>query len=160
MNIKIEPITNEQDHDVARIITQVGKEFGAIGEGFGPSDPEVAQMSHYYSLETKSQYFVATLDGHIVGCGGIAKFNKSDETCELRKLFLLPESRGHGIGRQLTEVCLQFAQTQGYKQCYLDTLASMSAAISLYETVGFKHLDKPLEGTIHGGCDIWMLKAL
>ncbi|WP_282166842.1 GNAT family N-acetyltransferase [Shewanella japonica] len=158
MNIEIKPITPNQDQSVADIIAKVGTEFGAIGEGFGPSDPEVSQMSRYYSLENKSQYYVATLNGQIVGCGGIAKFNDSEQTCELRKLFLLPESRGFGIGRKLTKVCLDFAQSQGYEQCYLDTLASMKAAISLYESMGFTHLDKPLTGTIHGGCDIWMLK--
>jgi len=36
----------------------------------------------------------------------------------------------------------------------------MKSAISLYEKLGFIHLDKPLAGTIHSGCDVWMLKDL
>jgi putative acetyltransferase len=36
----------------------------------------------------------------------------------------------------------------------------MTSAISLYEKLGFKHLAKPLAGTIHNGCDVWMLSEL
>jgi putative acetyltransferase len=35
----------------------------------------------------------------------------------------------------------------------------MTSAIALYEKLGFTHLERPLDGTIHGGCDVWMLKA-
>ncbi|WP_153915896.1 GNAT family N-acetyltransferase [Shewanella sp. TC10] len=160
MNIIIKPISVEQDADVAKIIKAVGKEFGAVGEGFGPSDAEVDAMSQHYITEQRAQYLVASVDGEIVGGAGIASFNGSTDICELRKLFLLPQSRGLGLGKQLTQQCISFAKEFGYSQCYLDTLASMTSAIALYEKQGFKHLDKPLDGTIHGGCDIWMLKSL
>lgn len=160
MKIIISAVIPEQDAQVASIIKRVGEEFGAIGEGFGPSDPEVEQMSQYYHQENKSVYLVATIDNKVVGGAGIAKFNDDSEICELRKLFLLPESRGLGLGKELTEQCLNFAIEMGFKQCYLDTLASMTSAIALYEKMGFSHLDKALIGTIHGGCDIWMIKQL
>ncbi|GIU52913.1 GNAT family N-acetyltransferase [Shewanella sp. KT0246] len=160
MNIIIKPISADQDTAVANIIKAVGKEFGAVGEGFGPSDAEVEQMSQHYFPEQKSIYLVAFVDGEIVGGAGIAPFNNARDTCELRKLFLLPQSRGLGLGNRLTQECLDFATKAGFKQCYLDTLTSMSAAIRLYEKVGFKHLSQPLDGTIHGGCDVWMLKQL
>jgi len=157
---KIKPILPAQDKNIADIIVNVGKEYGAIGEGFGPSDPEVMSMSQYYNDARSCQYLVATLNEEIVGGCGIAAFNQSLEISELRKLFLLPASRGMGIGKALTIECLRFAQNSGYKQCYLDTLKNMTSAISLYEKLGFKHLHSPLEGTIHNGCDVWMLKAL
>ncbi|MDO6677469.1 MULTISPECIES: GNAT family N-acetyltransferase [unclassified Shewanella] len=160
MKIVIEPIISQQDQQVAAIIESVGKEFGAIGEGFGPSDAEVAHMSQYYHAKDRSIYLVACVDNQVVGGAGIAKFNGDNKICELRKLFLLPETRGLGLGKRLTEQCLTFAKANGFEQCYLDTLNSMTAAITLYEKMGFQHLDKPLVGTIHGGCDVWMLKSL
>jgi len=99
----------------------VGAEFGAIGDGFGPSDAEVENMSMHYLKEDHAVYFVAKLEGEIVGGGGVALFSQEDEmkaVCELRKLFLLPKARG------------------------------------------FAHLDAPLQSSIHGGCDVWMLKEL
>ncbi|PKG83788.1 GNAT family N-acetyltransferase [Colwellia sp. 75C3] len=160
MSYEIKPIKAHQDLQVCEIIKKVGAEFGAVGEGFGPSDAEVNAMSEHYKNEDASCYLVATIEEKIVGGCGIAAFNDSDEICELRKLFLLPESRGLGLGKKLTDHCLAFAKAQGYKQCYLDTLTSMTSAISLYENLGFIHLDNPLAGTIHSGCDVWMLKQL
>src|SRR5690625_2742179 len=104
-------------------------------------------------------------DGHVTGVQTcalpiFAGFNGSREICELRKLFLLKESRGLGVGKALVVKCLEYARQKGYKECYLDTLSSMKSAIALYEKFGFVHLDRPLEGTIHNGCDVWMLKKL
>jgi putative acetyltransferase len=145
---------------VCDIIKKVGEEYRVMGEGFGPSDSEVNAMSKNYSDESSSRYLVAIVKGRVVGGGGVAAFNGSNEVCELRKLFLLPESRGRGLGKILSEDCLAYAKSKGYKRCYLDTLTSMKSAISLYEKLGFKYLDKPLEGIIHKGCNVWMLKEL
>lgn len=160
MCYKIKEIKPLDDTAIGNIIKKVGEEYGAIGDGFGPSDAEVNAMSQHYADENASRYFIATIKGNIVGGCGIAAFNGSNDVCELRKLFLLPESRGLGLGKKLTEDCLKYAQHKGYTKCYLDTLKSMQSAISLYEKLGFKHLDKSLAGTIHNGCDVWMLKAL
>lgn len=160
MSYSIQEIKPQHDASICEIITSVGKEFGAIGEGFGPSDAEVEFMSQYYNDESSSRYLVASVGDYLVGGCGVAPFSQRDDVCELRKLFLLPESRGLGIGKQLITDCLEYAKYKGYRKCYLDTLASMAQAINLYEKLGFRHLTKPLEGTIHGGCDIWMLKDL
>ncbi len=117
-------------------------------------------MSRHYDRKSNSIYFVATLNGQAVGGGGIAAFNGSSEICELRKLFLLPGNRGQGLGKELTLKCLAQARGMGYSQCYLDTLSSMKPAISLYEKLGFRHLQRPLNGTDHHGCDVWMIKKL
>ncbi|MDJ0707254.1 MAG: GNAT family N-acetyltransferase [Leptolyngbyaceae cyanobacterium MO_188.B28] len=160
MNYSIDIIAPENDKQICEIIMQVGKEFGAIGEGFGPSDAEVQAMSRYYLDALSSRYFVAKIDGKIVGGGGVAAFNGNTEICELKKLFLAPEGRGFGFGKTITEQCLNYARTKGYKKCYLDTLSSMKAAICLYEKMGFSRLAKPIDGTIHSGCDVWMIKEL
>lgn len=160
MEISIQKITRNDDSSICNIIKCVGAEFGAIGEGFGPSDSEVLHMSKYYTHEFKSLYLVARVDGVIVGGCGVAPFAQRDDICELRKLFLLPESRGVGIGRKLVSECLTYATLQKFDRCYLDTLKNMNSAICLYESMGFEHLSKPLEESLHSGCDIWMMKKL
>ncbi|MFH7566056.1 GNAT family N-acetyltransferase [Oceanimonas smirnovii] len=150
-------ITPADDAAICRIIQCVGAEFGAVGEGFGPGDAEVQCMSRHYRPENNSRYFVARLNGEIVGGAGIAPLGN---ICELKKLFLLPGARGHGLGRQLAEACLAFATERGFTACYLDTLGNMTAAIRLYEQLGFQHLEAPLVASEHGGCDVWMLKQL
>lgn len=160
MTYRITEINAQQDSAICEIIKQVGVEHGAVGDGFGPSDAEVLCMSEHYQGKNGCLYLVATVNGVVVGGAGISAFNDSDQICELRKLFLLPQSRGLGIGRALAEKCLSYAKSKGYKDCYLDTLSTMRPAISLYEKLGFIHLSQPLDGTIHGGCDVWMIKSL
>jgi putative acetyltransferase len=160
MTISLQAISPIYDQDVKQIIKTVGAEFGAVGEGFGPSDAEVEQMSQFYTPDSGSYYLIAVENDIVIGGAGIAPFNESESICELKKLFLLPQARGKGIGKKLTEQCLNFAKSFGYQQCYLDTLSNMTDAIKLYEAFGFTHLSSPLEGTIHNGCDVWMLKTL
>ncbi|MEH6472045.1 MAG: GNAT family N-acetyltransferase [Halopseudomonas sp.] len=156
----LQTIRPEFDDAIANIIRQGGIEYGAMGEGFGPSDAEVSAMSRHYQPEQGSLYRIATIAGQVVGGCGIAPFNGSATVCELRKLFLLPTSRGLGIGKALALECLAFGRDQGYQQCYLDTLKPMTTAIALYQSLGFEHLNQPLDGTLHDGCDVWMLKQL
>ncbi|MCK6265118.1 GNAT family N-acetyltransferase [Vibrio sp. ZSDE26] len=158
--LTIDKIQPKHDETIQKIIKKVGEEFGAVGEGFGPSDAEVAQMSAYYTEDKRSRYLIALINNEIVGGSGVAPFGDSQTICELKKLFLLPTGRGFGVGKELTLECLSYAKSQGFTHCYLDTLSSMKSAISLYEKLGFEHLKKPLEGTIHGNCDVWMIKEL
>lgn len=165
MSVEIVPIRKEHNEEVCRIIQSVGAEFGAVGEGFGPGDAEVLDMSAHYTDDKDSLYLLATLDGEVVGGCGVAPFSlngkqKAVSTCELKKLFLLPDARGLGLGKKLTLACLEYAESKGFSRCYLDTLSSMKSAVSLYEGMGFIHLQEPLEGTIHNKCDVWMIKEL
>lgn len=154
--LEIQP---EHDSAICEIIQSVGAEFGTIGEGFGPSDPEVQAMSQHYG-GNGSGYFVALANDKVVGGGGFSGFDSASNTCELRKLFLHPEARGAGIGRALTLHCLEQAKQAGYKRCYLDTAKNMTTAQTLYKSVGFEYLTAPLGQSVHHGCDVWMLKTL
>ncbi|MFA0088128.1 GNAT family N-acetyltransferase [Vibrio sp. 10N.286.49.C2] len=160
MKMSIVKVEAQYDAKLCDVIKSVGLEYGAVGEGFGPSDPEVECMSQHYTQHNRSLYLVALLDGKVVGGCGLAPFGVDDNTCELKKLFLLKETRGLGLGKRLANACLEYAQQAGFKRCYLDTLSNMTSAVRLYENLGFEHLPQPLEGTLHNGCDVWMLKSL
>ena len=117
-------------------------------------------MSQFYSDDLNSFYIVALVNNSVVGGCGIAPFNSSKEVCELKKLFLLPESRGFGVGKECIIRCLNYAKNKGFTQCYLDTLSTMKSAISLYSHLDFKQLKKPMNGTLNKKCDVWMIKDL
>ena len=93
MSYQIQEISCEHDFQICKIIKQVGEEHGGVGEGFGPSDAEVKTMSQFYHDKIASRYLVVSIDNKIVGGCGIAAFNNSKSVCELRKLFLLSETR-------------------------------------------------------------------
>ncbi|CAE7027243.1 hypothetical protein CFE70_003883 [Pyrenophora teres f. teres 0-1] len=61
-------------------------------------------------------------------------------TCELKRLYLTPASRGLGVSKLLMDVAISHARKLGYKEMLLDTLSSMTPARKLYEGYGFKEI--------------------
>ena len=156
----LRPIEAHDDVAMAAIIRSVMPGFGAGGEGFAIHDPEVDWMSRAYTA-SRSAYFVVESDGRVVGGGGIAPLEGGDEnTCELRKMYFLPQARGMGAGAAMMARCLSSARGFGYAHCYLETLSGMDAAMRLYARSGFKRLDAPMGATGHGGCDAYYLLDL
>jgi putative acetyltransferase len=158
--LAIRPITSADDVAMAAIIRTVMPEFGAVGDGFAISDPEVDWMSQAYA-QPRSAYFVVERDGIVLGGGGVAPLVGGDgDTCELRKMYFLPQARGLGAGSTMMQRCLQEARGFGFTRCYLETLCGMDAAMRLYERSGFHRIDAPLGATGHGGCNTFYLLDL
>jgi len=153
-------IRPEDNATVAHIIRKVMTEFDCVGEGYSINDPEVEDMAGAYA-QNGFVFLVLEQEGQIIGCGGIAPLagGKAD-TCELRKMYFLPEARGKGLGRKLLELCLNEARQLGYKKCYLETVARMNKANRLYQKAGFELLEAPLGKTGHDSCDSQYLKVL
>ena len=92
---------------------------------------------------------------------GIAPLAGGDAgTCELRKMYFLPEARGTGAGARMMARCLDAAREAGFARCYLETLYGMDAAMRLYERSGFHRIDGPMGATGHGGCNTFYLRDL
>jgi putative acetyltransferase len=151
----LRPIEAGDDQAIAAIIRRVMPEFGASGSGFAIEDPEVDAMGLAYS-GARACYVVLERDGTILGGGGIAPLAGGDgDTCELQKMYFLPEARGHGLGERLARTLLDRARAFGYRRCYLETLTGMESAQRLYAKLGFEPLDGPRGATGHHGCDRW-----
>ena len=156
----IRPIEPRDDAAVAAIIRSVMPEFGADGAGFAIHDAEVDAMHAAYA-RPRCAYFVAEIDGAVLGGAGIAPLEGGDvDTCELRKMYFLPALRGLGAGRALIERCLDAARAFGFSHCYLETLTGMDAAQRLYLANGFAPLPAPLGATGHFSCDCFYLREL
>ncbi len=160
MEMAIRPIEARDDAAVAAIIRAVMPEFGAVGCGFAINDPEVDWMSRAYA-QPRSAYFVVEHDGMVLGGGGVAPLAGGDaDTCELRKMYFLPQARGRGVGAAMMGRCLDAARGFGFHRCYLETLDGMDAAMKLYERSGFRRIDAPLGDTGHGGCNTFYAREL
>ncbi|WP_242205058.1 GNAT family N-acetyltransferase [Aestuariivivens insulae] len=154
---KIEPADNKQIENVIRACFH---EFNIPLEGTAYSDAETPKMYESYQNDNEV-YYVIDLKGEVVGGGGIKPLKDfEDDVCEIQKMYFSPKVRSKGFGRQLFEICLKSAKTLGYKRCYLESAPQLKAAIHIYESYGFKHLDKALGNTGHYSCGVWMIKEL
>lgn len=91
-----------------------------------------------------------------VGCGALRRFRP--DACEMKRLYVRPEARGSGLGRQLAQALVGRARELGYAQMYLDTLADMRAARAVYGSLGFlqtgAYYDNPLSAAVYMRLDL------
>ncbi len=85
--------------------------------------------------------------------GTIAMRRLAGTSGEVKRLYLRPRFRGHGLGRRLLEAVIHRATAVSYDCLYADTLPSMMEALSLYRRVGFERVEAysntPTPGAIY-----------
>lgn len=78
---------------------------------------------------------VAYENGRPLGCGAIKEFSRG--FMEIKRMYVLPESRRGGIAMQLVTALQDWASELGYQQCILETGKKQPEAIGLYLKCGF-----------------------
>lgn len=69
--------------------------------------------------------------------------------CYLAELYVVPERRGRGIGRELMRYALQHARERGADYMDLCTAESDTAARRLYESLGFSNREGRVDGPLN-----------
>jgi putative acetyltransferase len=158
--VTIRDLRKEDNPVLAKIVKDTLAEFGANHPNTVYYDPTTDTLFEVFQTP-RSKYFLAEIDNKVVGGGGIYPTDGLlEDTCELVKMYLLPEGRGHGLGRTLIEKCIVAARENGFKKIYLETMPELKQALSVYEKFGFEYLKGPMGNSGHTGCSLWMLKDL
>lgn len=158
----LRPIRAADDATIAAIIRAVMTAHGASGAGFAIHDAEVDHMSSAYATP-RARYYVVEHDGRVLGGAGFAMLagtNDAQATCELRKMYFVPEARGRGLGKALLELLLAEMRAAGFRRCYLETTTQMQQAQRLYRAAGFAPLCGAEGATGHCGCDTFYAREL
>ncbi|RJE90343.1 N-acetyltransferase [Paenibacillus sp. 1011MAR3C5] len=155
----IRDLRKEDNTAIELVVRSCLIEFGGNRAGLAWEDASLSKLFQYYNQFAHGAYWVAELDGQVVGGCGIAPFAESESICELQKMYLLPQIRGTGVAGPLLHTALNYARLH-YQQCYLETLQTMGAANRFYAKHGFKPLAEPLAGSEHYACDAWLIKEL
>jgi putative acetyltransferase len=159
-DIMVRKIELKDNQLIAIIIRSCLEEFGANKPGTVYYDKTTDHLFELFSTE-KSVYFIAELNGQVVGGGGIFPSDGlTEDTCELVKMYLKPEVRKMGLGAKIISNCIEFAGENGYKRIYLESMPELKRAISVYEKFGFSYLSNPMGNTGHHGCSVWMCLEL
>lgn len=102
----------------------------------------VEQEGAFLKAKTESSNeieIVAVVDGKIAGTAGIDAVGNKYKTKHRAEfgIGIAKEFWGLGLGRALTEACIECAKEAGYTQLDLDVVSDNASAISLYKKVGF-----------------------
>jgi ribosomal protein S18 acetylase RimI-like enzyme len=154
MTFSIEPC--EQDH--IELIRELFSEYARsleIDLCFQNFKEELAQLPGLYSPPA-GELLLAWSRSAPAGCVAMRPIDKL--ICEMKRLYVRPEFRGKGLGRELARAAIAGARQIGYHRMRLDTLGSMKAAIALYESLGFRRIQPYYDNP--SGCAVFMELAL
>ncbi len=80
-------------------------------------------------------FLVGYRDGRPVGGGGLKRL--PDGTCEIKRMYVVPEARRTGVARALLTALEEAARALGYRVVRLDTGSRQPHAQALYEACGY-----------------------
>jgi GNAT superfamily N-acetyltransferase len=147
--IAIAPATHADVGAVRRLFEDYAASLG-FDLGFQDFERELRELPGEYAAPS-GRLLLARVDGEPAGCVGVRGLDGA--TCEMKRLYVRPQHRRHGLGRALAEASVEAARELGYARMLLDTVPSMAAARALYATLGFREIApyrfNPVPGTAY-----------
>jgi len=132
------------DVSVARELFQEYAQLLGVDLAFQDFDREIATLPGDYD-----PILIAHWNSEPAGC--VALHPLDAPACEMKRLYVRPQFRGHAIGRTLAERIIAEARGRGYDRMRLDTLPAMREAVALYRSLGFVEIPpyryNPIPGT-------------
>ena len=118
---------------------------------FQSFDQELAGLPGDYA-SPKGCLMLATQHDQSAGCVALHAIN--NEHCEMKRLYVRPQFRGHGLGKILAERIIAEARQIGYTRLRLDTVEpKMQTAVAMYRSLGFREIapyrPNPIEGALY-----------
>ncbi len=155
------PALNPLIEDSARVLS----------EGYYSPRQIDAAIRHVFGVDSRlvedGTYFVAEIQGAIVGCGGWSRrktmyggdqrpvgppeyLDPGTEAARIRAFFVAPEAARQGIGRRLLQACAEAAARAGFKRL---ALMATLPGVPLYSACGFAAIE-PVTDVLPDGTPI------
>jgi len=95
---------------------------------------------------------LALQEGQPVGCACLRGY--SDDTVELKRMYVLPEYRGRGLSRKILKGLEEWAAELDYSRIILETGHRLKEAHGLYRSSGFRAIENygPYKGISESLC--------
>ena len=101
-----------------------------------------AESRHGYSVDKLLQegvdFVLVRRDRDVAGCGGVQLVG--DAYGEIKRMYVRPVFRGHGLGRRMLDHLAAHTRAHGLARLRLETGIHQQEAIRLYEGYGFARI--------------------
>lgn len=156
IRITIAPASGERDLAAIRLLFSEYVASLGIDLAFQGFAAELAGLPGRYAPPAGGLWLARDGADDALGCAALRPLDGG--ACEIKRLYVRPEARGHDLGRRLAQVAIEGARGAGHRVMRLDTLAGMEAAQRLYAALGFRptapYYDNPLPGTVYMALDL------
>jgi putative acetyltransferase len=146
-----------QEIDAARVLFREYERFLKVDLCFQDFEAELAGLPGKYAPPEGALFLAMALRGSEAG-GCVALRRIEPGICEMKRLYVRPEQRGNGLGRQLAVRIIGEGAKLGYRRMRLDTLDRLAEAVRLYRSLGFRQIpayyDNPLAGVLYWELDL------
>ena len=119
------------------------------------ADLDVVEVEKFY-LEVGGEFWVVEQEGEIVGTGAYYPIERGNNAVEIRKMYLLTQARGKGLGKFLLQQLEGAIAAQGFLEISLETASVLSEAVRLYESSGYQRI----QDVETARCDLAYVKVI
>lgn len=138
-NAEIIPVNSPELTEAAKMLFRDYEKWLNVSLCFQGFEEEVNTLPGKYAPPEGRLYIVRQNDKYT---GTIALRKIEEGICEMKRLYLSPDSRGKGIGNELVSLIINDAIKIGYKKMRLDTIKEkMPKAVGIYKKYGFKEIE-------------------
>lgn len=143
-------VKTAEEYKAAADLFEEYAQWLGIDLGFQDFEKELQSLSNMYSAPTGG-IILCKDQKNFIASVAIRKF--SVEIAELKRMYVQPAFQRNGIGKKLVLEAIALAKALGYKKIVLDTLNTMTPAISLYKEFGFKeraaYYNNPIDTAVY-----------
>ncbi len=131
---------SEQELGAVRDLFAAYAESLPVDLGYQDFESEVSDLPGKYAPPQGELLVAWDTADRAVACIGLRRLDGA-RSCEMKRLYVLPEARSFGLGKALTDAVIEAAKARGYSSLRLDTLPTRIRAANLYERMGFRRID-------------------
>jgi ribosomal protein S18 acetylase RimI-like enzyme len=95
------------------------------------------EFQRYY-LGGRGGVWLASARDQVIGCIALRELAEMPHGGEIKRLYVQPAYRQHGIAKALLSALEQFAKNAGYDWLYLDSAPGMDTAVRFYQRNGYE----------------------
>lgn len=133
--VEVHPESADAQHCLARYFAEIGGRFEG---GFDPRQSSAPTLDDF--TPPAGTFLLVRLDGALVGCGGFKR--EASGAAYIKRMWVAPEARGHGLGRQLLHALEEKARALGYRMVRLETEKTLTEAQQLYRSSGYAEVPR------------------
>ena len=124
---------NYDSETIKKILKETFEEYEInLPDSYSFSDIENLEEEY---LNSTGEFIVLLREQNIIGFFALLPSDNSQ--IELKRLYLIANERGKGLGKRLLNMALRIAKKSGYSRIHLETTSKFIEAVSLYRKYGF-----------------------